>query len=343
MTHPLLLAGVYGSPYSLKMRAVLRYRRIPFRWVLRGSRWDVGFPAVPVAIIPAIAFPDADGAYTTAMVDSSPQIDRLETMYEERSLVPPDAVVAFVDALVEDYADEWVTKAMYHYRWHHRYPAAIDKASSLLPLNQELHMAERQHVAAKRFITDRQVGRTALVGSTDANRPVVEDSYRRLLHLLQAHLESHDFLCGSRPGRGDLGLFGQLSQLVHWEPDSMQLAIEEAPRVMVWVDWLDDLSWWDVDGDLGWCGRDELPDTTRLLLGEIGRTYAPFMLANGAALDAGVEEVVCEIDGREYRQAAFPYQGKCLRWMRDRYAALSTDERAAVDALLAGTGCEQLF
>ena len=54
---PLLLVGGYGSPYSRKMRAVLRYRRIPFRWILRGSRWDVGIPDVPVALIPHEARP----------------------------------------------------------------------------------------------------------------------------------------------------------------------------------------------------------------------------------------------------------------------------------------------
>lgn len=46
---------------------------------------------------------------------------------------------------------------------------------------------------------------------------------------------------------------------------------------------------------------------------------------------------------REYRQAPFGYQGKCLKWLRDAYAALSETDRSRVDAVLCGTGCEQLF
>jgi glutathione S-transferase len=117
--HPLVLGGWYGSPYSWKMRGVLRYRQIPFRWVVRDSKWD-DLPEPPVRIVPVIVFPQPDGSYGEVMVDSSPQIMRLEAEFSGRSIVPTDPAVAFIDALIEDYADEWLTKAMYHYRWASR-------------------------------------------------------------------------------------------------------------------------------------------------------------------------------------------------------------------------------
>jgi len=49
------------------------------------------------------------------------------------------------------------------------------------------------------------------------------------------------------------------------------------------------------------------------------------------------------IDGAPWVQQPFPYQGRCLQWLRDGYAALSGADRRAVDTILSGTGCEVLF
>lgn len=339
-THPLILAGQYGSPYTLKMRGVLRYRHIPFRWVLRDSKWD-DLPTPPVPIIPVIVYPNADGSHGEATVDSSPQIMRLEGEFDGRSLVPPDPALAFVDGLIEDYGDEWVTKAMYHYRW--TYDDDIAKAGRLLPLSRDLQMSSDRWQQMNDFITDRQIGRRELVGSTELNLPIIEGSYERLLDLLAAQLATHEFLLGDRPGRGDFGIFGQLTQLVRWDPTPMAVAVDRAPRVVNWVDRVDDLSWLPIDGDTGWAELEDLPSATTELLAEIGRTYAPFMVANAEALATGADEMSCSIDGMTYRQAPFGYQGKCLQWLRRDYQALSGPDRARVDAVLAGTGCEILL
>ena len=120
------------------------------------------------------------------------------------------------------------------------------------------------------------------------------------------------------------------------------IALDTAPRVVAWVDCVEDLSGLE-PSDADWTSRGTVPDTLRALLAEVGRVYVPFLLANAAALARGAERVECTVDGRPWAQRPFPYQGKCLQWLREEYAALAQDDQRAVDALLDGTGCNRLF
>ncbi len=343
----LTLVGAFGSPYSRKMRAVLRYRRIPFRWILRGSVADRDLPQVPVALIPVLVFPAKQPSGKTptrpaqAMVDSTPQIHKLEGEFTQRRVVPSDAAVALLDAVVEDYADEWLTKAMFHFRWS--YPADARKASRVLPLHVLPMQPHEQAEAAGEAFCARQTARLGVVGSSETTRTVIEESYRRLLGVLDARLGSSPFVMGARPGAADFGLFGQLTQLCLFDPTPSAIAAEIAPRVVAWVENIEDLSSYDIAEDTDWVSAEAAPDTLRPLLKEIGRTYVPFLLANHAALQAGTNEVGLEIGGRVWKQNPFRYQGKCFENLRAAYAALSERDADRVDAALAGTGCENLF
>ena len=81
----------------------------------------------------------------------------------------------------------------------------------------------------------------------------------------------------------------------------------------------------------------------RPFLIEIGRVYAPFLLANARALESRASEVRCEIDGLPWVQQPFPYQGKCLRWLREARLALSVADREFVDSALKSTGADAIF
>ena len=324
----------------MKMRAVLRYRHIPHRWVLRNSKWD-DLPTPPVPVIPVLAWPDGKGGYNDVMVDSSPQITRLESEYTDRSIVPEDEVLAFIDFLLEDFADEWVTKIMYHYRW--TYDPDIEKAGKLLPLDQNLQLADTAHAKAHDFIIDRQIGRRAMVGSTEANTHILENSYTNVLDILERHFQTHEFLFGDRPGRTDFALYGQLKPLLWWDPTPTAIAVERAPRVVNWIQRVDDLSWWQVDANEGWASSDSLEETLTQLLHEAGQTYAPFMIANYEALENGSNHVECEINGSKFQQAPFKYQAKCLQWIRQAYNELSPVNQSRVHDHLACSGCEILL
>lgn len=340
MTDTLVLCGTHSSPYSRKMRAVLRYRRIAHEWVIRGSRWD-DLPDPPVRLVPILAWRDDDGAYRDVMVDSSPEISVLEEAFSGRSVVPVDPATAFLDFLLEDFGDEWVSKMMYHYRWANDVDA--QKSGRILPLDWDLQLPDEFAAKAHEMFVGRQVSRRGMIGSSDNNAPVIEASYERTLDLLQDHLAQRTFFFGDRPGRSDFAVFGQLLPMLWWDPTPTAVALDRAPRALMWLQWMDDLSWWKVEDEAaGWDTADAIADTTRALLAEAGRTYAPFMVANAEALANGADELICEIDGVTFRQGPFGYQGKCVQWIRDAYAALAAVDRDRVDAVLEGTGCEVL-
>ena len=229
---------------------------------------------------------------------------------------------------------------MFHYRWHYR--EDIERAASILPRWQGNAISEEQTLKMSDYIAKRQIDRLYVVGSSDATAELIEDSYKRYLDLLKAHLEHCAFLLGERPGSADFAAYGQLTQLTHFDPTPMQIALQRAPRVFAWVDVVDDLSGLEPEEDQ-WLDAANLPDTLRALLCELGRVYAPVMLANAAALAQGSEQVSAKIDGCDWVQQPFPYQGKCLQWLREEYAALDAPARATVDKALAGTGCEPLL
>ncbi len=338
--NPIAIRGAPGSPYARKMLAVLRYRRIPYRFLVGLWTKDEvdSLPSPKVDLLPTFYFETDDGV--EAVVDSTPIIRRLEADVLGRSVIPHDPALAFIDYLLEDYADEWLTKAMFHYRW--QYPADIELAGEILPRWRDLTASAQEIAPRSRFIRDRQIGRLYVVGSNEVTLPVIEASYRRLLGLLDAHIDNGPFLFGQRPGAADFGLYGQLTQLATFDPTPSQLTAEVAPRVLAWVQTVDDLSGLDPADD-DWIARDEVPETLTALLAEAGKTYVPVLLANAKAVDAGAEQVQAEVEGDAWVQQPFPYQAKCLQWVRQEYGRLDAADRAAVDGILSGTGCEALF
>ena len=170
-TQRLLLIGGSGSPYTRKMLALLRYRHIPYRisWGDPASILDaMGVEKPRPVFLPTFLFEDGQGGIK-AVCDSTPIIRHLESIHAERSVLPTDPALAFIDYLVEDFGDEWCTKYMFHYRWH--FPGDADKAGSVLPLSGNVSLAADSLAQMKRIFSDHQVGRLYVVGSNDTTAP----------------------------------------------------------------------------------------------------------------------------------------------------------------------------
>lgn len=340
-SNSLLLKGSPGSPYTRKMLALMRYRRIPYRFfVLRTEEErEFALPEPKVDLLPTFYFSDASGAISP-VVDSTPIIRRLEGDFAGRSVIPTDPVIAFLDYLLEDFADEWLTKAMFHFRWS--YAADIEKASQLLPRWSRFPEEDEPLVEFGKEVAERQISRLHVVGSNETTGPIIEESYASFLDAMATHLTGRRYMLGHRPSACDFAILGQLTQLVGIDPTSMAIALERAPRVFAWVYQLEDLSGIEPKDD-AWIERDAIPETIRALLSVVGRTYVPVMLANAAAVASSADEVRTEVGGKPWVQNPFPYQAKCVAWIREEYGALNEEDRKAVDRILEGTGCEHLL
>tara|TARA_R110000824_G_scaffold118960_18_gene272532 strand:+ start:62152 stop:63180 length:1029 start_codon:yes stop_codon:yes gene_type:complete len=321
--------GGLGSPYSMKVRAVMRYRRIPHVWVQLNDRNAYEIANVRPPVIPVLQFPDG-----VMQTDSTPLILDLEKRHVNgRSVLPDDEVQQFLCCLLEDMADEWGTKMMFHYRWFlERDQKQMSRWLSFDRLAGKGRASIAQHAAA---FSDRQVGRMALVGCTAANKPLIEETAKQVLALLEAHVTEEAYLFGSRPSLADFGWMGQFSQLAV-DPTPNDLLRDIAPFTYRWLMQLDDAS--GVEG--AWRDPDlPVSDAVRGLLKMAGNVYFPFLAANAEAMERSEETFSFKALGHTYEQGTFKYQVKCLAALRARFAALSASAREKLDPLLREAGC----
>lgn len=335
----IIIRGVPASPYTRKMLGVLRYRRIPYRYIQGGHDAVTGLPKPKVDLLPVLYFA-GDNGELTAEVDSTFIIRRLENEYSGNSVIPENAALGFLDYLLEDYADEWLTKAMFHYRWH--FDADAKMASEILPYSKDLTASDEEIATQTADFRDRQVNRLYVVGSNDVTAPVIEQSYQRILTCLSELIKQYPFIMGKRPGTADFAFFGQLTQLAQFDPTSSSLTIREAPRVYAWVSAMEDLTGMQSEQS-DWRSVDDARSRLKPLFEEMGRSYVPVMLANYAAAQAGESTVETTVEGLPWKQTTFKYQAYCVNWLREAYNELEPEHRSAVDSVLKGTGCEALF
>ena len=343
MTEKIKVFGGTPSPYTQKMLSVFRYRHIPYTVYfgdIARKITKLGIEPPKPVLLPTILLKDVNGKLV-ATTDSTPIIRRLENDYPNRKIIPEDPALAFMNYLLEDFGDEWVTKYMFHYRWYFEEDA--DVAGTILPLvEMGINTPSALHAKYKEFIANRQIERLWVVGSNDETAELIDLSYKRFLQLMEAHLSINPFLLGDKPSSSDFSFYGQLTQLVKFDPTPRKLAYKYSMRTVAWVDIMEDLNGHDSE-NTAWTALEESPDTLKNLLEEVGKMYVPALLANAEALKEGAEVWEVEIDGAIWKQKTFNYQGKCLAWIKEEFNALNKDDKLRVKEYLHGTGCEILL
>jgi glutathione S-transferase len=326
------LSGVYRifgadvSPYSVKVRSYFRYKGIPHEWIPRDASSEAEYRRfAKLPLIPAVATPAGEG-----LQDSTPILERLEGEFPEPGIHPEDPVLRFLSALLEEFGDEWGNKWMFHYRW----ARDVDRASASERIAQTMMpgLAGDDLARAAAGIRERMVGRVGFVGSNAATAPLIEDSYRDALEILEAHLAGRRYLFGGRPAFGDFGLAGQLYEC--WtDPTPGALLRERAPAVAAFA-----LRMLEPEAEGPFEAREALlPTLLPLLERQVGRLFLPWSDANARAIAEGREEMRVELAGRPWTQKPQKYHAKSLAELRRRYAAVPGKDE--LDPILERAGC----
>jgi len=339
--NPIPIVGNPASPYTRKMLALMRYRRIPYvvEWGdPRALIKKMGLEEPKPILLPVLVF-NIDGK-NKAITDSTPIIRHLENEFSVRRVIPSDPKLNFLNYVLEDFGDEWVTKYMFHYRWH--FEDDIEKAGTVLPLMHDVSLENESHLEFKKYFSELQISRLWVVGSNNKTAPIIEESYKRFLNQLETCLSINPFLFGKRPSSSDYAIYGQLTQLIGFDPTSSAIAHNISPRAISWIDQMEDLSGLNVQED-DWITFEQAERNLSNIFEEIGKVYMPALLANSNAINQNEKTWTANIDGAEWNQKSFPYQAKCLQWINDEFEVLSHDDQKDILNFLKNTGCSDLI
>jgi glutathione S-transferase len=296
-----------NSPYSDKIRMYLRLKRLPvveIRETLR-NREEVlkartGRTMVPVVITPA----------DEAMNDSTHITRKLEAACPTPALRPADPGRRGFDALVEEYADEWIVRVMLASRWLHE--ADAEQNRTVIAADMTCGVSDVEMAVAKEIFPHGITATLPPMGATRETLGFLLDDLRGLVADLDALLSAHRFVGGAEPTVADLALYGQLNQ-VRRDPTGRTIVGDPArPHGR----WLADVER-RAEGKPAELAADTAPDGEALapLARRIARTYLRFAVANARALEEAPKgPLVVELgDGVPFQAARAGYNRKCLQ------------------------------
>ncbi len=333
--------GAERSYFSGKARAALRAKRVwfdeilPTRPAMAEIRRRTGLRFIPIVVTPE----------DETWQDTSDIIDALEARVPEPALLPATPVQRLVAYLLELYADEFLILPAMHYRWGT--PEGVEDA------RHAFAAASGDPETAAAF-AGQMGGTLPFLGVTPETALAIVAHLDDLLARLEDLFADQPFLLGRQPSLADCALVGPFYAHLFLDRVPGPIIRERAPRVAHWIERVNHP---DPASFTGFLAGDALHPALRRVLELVGADAVPVLLdtvvdferwADGQ--DAVDYEPPRGIGGHttSLRGVAMTrYTSAYTLWMvqrpLDAYAVLQANGRAAVDRVLAGTGCERLL
>jgi glutathione S-transferase len=332
MTISYLVHGADESYYTGKLESYLRAKGIPY---------DVR-PFGPASMrhcarhTGVVQIPQVECSDGTWLVDTTLIIEYFEKQRPEPRVVPDDPATAFVSALLEDYADEWLWRPAMHYRWS--YPETARLMSGWLA--EHLNETPGPMLAKKVYWRIRQRGIfVEKDGVNAATWRATEDSYTSTLDALEAIFRTRPYVMGERPTPADFGFFASMFRHFGSDPTPARIMRRRAAGVYEWV-----ARMWNMSPERCLQGAlpMSIPGGLEPLTKAIATIYLPYLDANERAYAGGQETVEYWVQGVRWCEPVKPYRVWCLDRLRRARAALDAVARARIDELFGTEGIAPL-
>ncbi|RYD89029.1 MAG: glutathione S-transferase family protein, partial [Sphingomonadales bacterium] len=225
------LFGAETSAYSTKLRSYLKYKAVAFDWVPRTSETEdelkrlSRFGTLPV-LVTASGF---------AVHDTTPMMEALEADSPEPSATPADPAIAFLACVLEEYADAWLAKAAFHYRWTRKKDQRLAAQRSIEEYYPSGIPGDKK--ATEELAIETMTGQLKAMQLEGELGAVVEKSFKKFIKLLDDHLKKHLFIFGERPSIADFAIAGQLIQMMK-DPTPAKIIEKDGEFVAKWCEFM---------------------------------------------------------------------------------------------------------
>ena len=352
MTDTHKLYAISHSLYSGRARSYLVKHRIPYEELSTGHesfKADV-LPKGKIPTIPTLVTPAGE-----VIRDGAAIIEHFEAS-SGRPCRPSGPRQQLVSALFDVIGTDGLLRPAMHYRWN--FPEDNLEFVRYHFLHSQRDMPEREEKTEA--MMNRMRHAAMIFGVTEQSQPLVEALYLEFLDALNAHFEQYPYLLGWRPCIGDFGLLAPMYAHLGRDPHPARLMQQRATCVYRWVERMnrpdqDVPEYFNAGTDF--LADDEVPETLLAVLRVLAEDFVPETLAAAEFINHWLAENQPEagspavgrlaqamgtaefsLRGESINALAQPYRFYLLQRVQDAYAALSGDEQADVDALLADCG-----
>lgn len=340
------LVATQYSYYSAKVRAVLQYKRLPYREI--GCSYDTLFNRVLKETGDA-KFPVLFCADGSVLTDSCDIVEALEARHPERPLRPAQPVLNLVAVLLETLADEFFAAPFIYYRW---VPEDVREwALSLFRILVSDGIRDAETLGAAQQVAEVVAGgiqdRVRKVGQDRADVQAQSQQLTQLIcDALESHLQVQPFVLGDRPSLADAALMNGLFGHLFMDPcDASMYLRRRCPRSSLWMMRIHAAAGESDQGEL------YLSKSLLTMLEAMAKPFSEMAAATLAGVDRGVAafqhgdllpaslgSIHTRFAETDISVSAAPYVAWKLQRLREAYHRVPPQNKTEADNLLGAAG-----